>query len=106
MVEDADDARASTSLGELWSELSAAEAAVVAFGPTPEQLREEAAKAERMAKENGTPAKSVKVIQVLQHRWNDFQVLQHRWNDFLEVHGAAYRLEETDEPTIELAIHF
>ena len=96
MVEDADDARASTSLGELWSELSAAEAAVVAFGPTPEQLREEAAKAERMAKENGTPAKSVKVI----------QVLQHRWNDFLEVHGAAYRLEETDEPTIELAIHF
>ena len=100
MVEDADDARASTSLGELWSELSAAEAAVVAFGPTPEQLREEAAKArpeaERMAKENGTQAKSVRVI----------QVLQHRWNDFLEVHGAAYRLEETDEPTIELAIHF
>ena len=43
---------------QLWAELDAADAAVAAFGPTPEQLREEAAEAERLAKENGTPAKS------------------------------------------------
>ena len=40
----------------LTAALDAAEAAVAAFAPTPEQLREEAAKAEALAKENGTPA--------------------------------------------------
>ena len=49
---------------QLWMELNAAEAAVAAFGPTPEQLREETAEAERLAKESGTPAKSAKVIGV------------------------------------------
>ena len=50
------------ALDALWQELNAAEAAVAAFGPTPEQLRAEAAAAERLAKENGTPAKSAAVI--------------------------------------------
>ena len=50
------------ALDALWQELNAAEAAVAAFGPTPEQLRAEAAAGERLAKENGTPAKSAAVI--------------------------------------------
>ena len=54
-----------------------------AFGPTPEQLREEAAETERLAKESGTPAKSAKVI----------GTLQRRWSDFLDVHGEAYGFE-------------
>ena len=45
---------------------------MASFGPSPEQLREEAAEAERLAKENGTPAKSAKVIGVLRRRWRDF----------------------------------
>ena len=85
---------------EQWMELNAAEAAVAAFGPTPEQLREEAAEAERLATESGTPAKSAKVI----------GTLQHRWSDFLDVHGEAYvcvaLFKEEEGPTIELAVHF
>ena len=85
---------------EQWMELNAAEAAVAAFGPTPEQLREEAAEAERLATESGTPAKSAKVI----------GTLQHRWSDFLDVHGESYvcvaLFEEEEGPTIELAVHF
>ena len=50
---------AQPTVEQLWAELDAADAAVAAFGPTPEQLREEAAEAERLAKENGTPAKSI-----------------------------------------------
>ena len=48
-----------TSIEALWGEFHAAEAALVTFGPTSEQLREEAAEAERLARENGTPAKSL-----------------------------------------------
>ena len=85
---------------QLWMELNAAEAAVAAFGPTPEQLREETAEAERLATESGTPAKSAKVI----------GTLQHRWSDFLDVHGESYvcvaLFEEEEGPTIELAVHF
>eukprot|EP00966_Prymnesium_polylepis_P170777 3947846-Prymnesium_polylepis.1 len=47
-----------------------AEAAVAAFGPSPEQMRAEATEAERLARERGTPAKSVKVIGVLARRCN------------------------------------
>ena len=64
-VEALDDDGSPPTIDELWADLDAADAAVAAFGPTPEQLREEAAEAERMASENGTPAKSAKVIGVL-----------------------------------------
>ena len=60
MMEDDD----GPTIEELWAELEAATAAVAAYGPTAEQLREEAAEAERLAKESGTPAKSAKVIGV------------------------------------------
>ena len=56
-VEALDDDGSPPTIDELWVDLDAADAAVAAFGPTPEQLREEAAEAERMASENGTPAK-------------------------------------------------
>ena len=81
-VEGVDDDDSPRTIDELWADLDAADAAVAAFGPTPEQLREEAAEAERMASENGTPAKSAKVI----------GVLRRRWSDFLDVHGDAYKL--------------
>ena len=84
------------TIEELWVELEAATAAVAAYGPTAEQLREEAAEAERLAKESGTPAKSAKVI----------GVLRRRWSDFLELHGEAYGFEAEVGPTIELAVHF
>ena len=84
------------TIDELWANLDAADAAVAAFGPTPEQLWEEAAEAERMASENGTPAKSAKVI----------GVLRRRWSDFLDVHGDAYGFQANECPTIELAVHF
>ena len=64
---------------QLRQELEAAEAAVAAFGPSPEQLREEAAKAEQLAKESGTPAKSAAVI----------RQLERRWREFLDAHGEA-----------------
>ena len=96
MAEEAVDESAQPTVEQLWAELDAADAAVAAFGPTPEQLREEAAEAERLAKENGTPAKSAKVI----------GVLRRRWSDFLEVHGDAYGFEAIEGPTIELAVHF
>ena len=92
----ASDESSRPTIEELWAELDAAEAAVASFGPSPEQLREEAAEAERLAKENGTPAKSAKVI----------GVLRRRWSDFLELHGEAYGYEAEDGPTIELAVHF
>ena len=53
---------AEQTISELLKELGAAEAAVAALGPTPEEVREEAAEAERLAKENGMPAKTAKVI--------------------------------------------
>ena len=84
------------SVAELLAELDAAEAAVAAFGPSPEQLREEAAEAERLAKENGVPPKSAKVI----------GGLERRWQEFLEVHGEAYEYDEAIGPTIDLAMHF
>ena len=84
------------TLEELWAQLAAAEAAMASFGPSAEQLREEAAEAEQLARENGTPAKSAKVI----------GVLRRRWSDFLELHGEAYGFEVEDGPTIELAVHF
>ena len=84
------------ALDALWQELNAAEAAVAAFGPTPEQLRAEAAAAERLAKENGTPAKSAAVI----------KSLARRWTEFIDVHGDAYEYDAASGPTIELAIHF
>ena len=69
---------------------------MAALGPTPEQMREEAAEAERLAKENGTPPKSAKVI----------GVLARRWREFLDVHGDAYGYEGDAGPTIEVAVHF
>ena len=92
MEDDAVDA----TLAALRAELSAAEAAVAVFGPSPEQLRAEAAEAERLAKENGTPAKSARVI----------GVLARRWKEFLEVHGDAYEYDASIGPTIDLAVHF
>ena len=50
-VEALDDDGSPHTIDELWADLDAADAAVAAFGPTPEQLREEAAEAERMASE-------------------------------------------------------
>jgi hypothetical protein len=91
-----DEGVAQPTIEQLQAELCAAEAVVAAFGPTPEQLREEAAEAERLAKENGVPAKSAKVI----------AVLERRWREFLEVHGAAYEYDAETGPTIELAVHF
>ena len=88
--------RATGTLEELRQELEAAEAAVAAFGPSPEQLREEAAKAEQLAKESGMPAKSAAVI----------RQLERRWREFLDAHGEAYGYEEAAGPTIELAVHF
>ena len=87
---------ATGTLEQLRQELEAAEAAVAAFGPSPEQLREEAAKAEQLAKESGTPAKSAAVI----------RQLERRWREFLDAHGEAYGYEEAAGPTIELAVHF
>ena len=60
------------------------------------QLREEAAKAEQLAKESGTQAKSAAVI----------RQLERRWREFLDAHGEAYGYEEAAGPTIELAVHF
>ena len=57
---------------------------------------DEAAEAERLAKESGVPEKSAAVI----------RALERRWREFLTVHGAAYEYEETVGPTIELAVHF
>ena len=48
-VEALDDDGSPPTIDELWANLDAADAAVAAVGPTPEQLREEAAEAERMA---------------------------------------------------------
>ena len=76
--------------------LAEAEAAIAALGPTPEELREEAAEAEKLAKENGTPAKSAAVI----------RSLERRWREFLAVHGEAYAFDPDVGPTIELAVHF
>ena len=87
---------AEQTIAELLKELGAAEAAVAALGPTPEEVREEAAEAERLAKENGMPAKSAKVI----------DVLLRRWSDFLDTHGDAYGFKTDEGPTIELAVHF
>ena len=87
---------ATGTLEELRQELEAAEAAAAAFGPSPEQLREEAAKAEQLAKESGMPAKSAAVI----------RQLERRWREFLDAHGEAYGYEEAAGPTIELAVHF
>ncbi len=64
---------AAQRIAKLLKELGAAEAAVAALGPTPEEVREEAAEAERLAKENGTPAKSAKVIGVLLRQWSDLR---------------------------------
>jgi hypothetical protein len=87
---------AAQRIAKLLKELGAAEAAVAALGPTPEEVREEAAEAERLAKENGMPAKSAKVI----------DVLLRRWSDFLDTHGDAYGFKTDEGPTIELAVHF
>ena len=96
MAEEAVDESAQPTVEQLWAELDAADAAVAAFGPTPEQLREEAVEAERLAKENGTPAKSAEMI----------GVLRRRWSDFLDVHGDAYGFEANEGPTVDLAMHF
>ena len=60
------------TIEQLRERLAEAEAAADAFGPTPQQLREEAAAAEQLAKENGVPAKSAKVIETLRRRWSEF----------------------------------
>ena len=87
---------ATGTLELLMQELDAAEAAVAAFAPSPEQLREEAAEAEQLAKESGTLAKSAAVI----------RQLERRWREFLDAHGEAYEYEEAAGPTIDLAVHF
>ena len=81
------------TLEQLWMELNAAEAAVAVFGSTPEQLQEEAAEAERLAKESSTPAKSAKVIGTLQRRWSDFLDVHVA---MAHVHGEACGFEEEE----------
>ena len=61
----------------LWLELEACQAAVSACYPSAEQLREEAAEAERLALRDGIPPKSAAVI----------HSLKRRWVAFLETHG-------------------
>ena len=48
------------SIEELLEKLTESEAAVAAFAPSPQQLRQEAAAAEALATANGTPPKSAK----------------------------------------------
>jgi hypothetical protein len=63
---------------------TAAEVMMATFGPTPDQLRAEAAEADRLANENGDPAKSMAVKKML-HR---------RWSAFLTEHGDEYGYDE------------
>ena len=63
---------------------------------TAEQLREEAAEAERLAQRDGIPPKSAAVI----------HSLKRRWVAFLETHGDEYGFDAAAGPTIELAVTF
>ena len=80
----------------LWLELEACQAAVSACYPSAEQLREEAAEAERLAQRDGIPPKSAAVI----------HSLKRRWVAFLETHGDEYSFDAAAGPTIELAVTF
>ena len=80
----------------LWLELEACQAAVSACYPSAEQLREEAAEAERLAQRDGIPPKSAAVI----------HSLKRRWVAFLETHGDEYGFDAAAGPTIELAVTF
>ena len=84
------------SIEELLEKLTESEAAVAAFAPSPQQLRQEAAAAEALATANGTPPKSAKVV----------GSMKRRWTEFLDVHGEAYGYDPEVRPTIELALHF
>ena len=64
--------------------------------PSAEQLREEAAEAERLALRDGIPPKSAAVI----------HSLKRRWVAFLETHGDEYGFDVAAVPTIELAVTF
>ena len=64
--------------------------------PSAEQLREEAAEAERLALRDGIPPKSAAVI----------HSLKRRWVAFLETHGDEYGFDVAAGPTIELAVTF
>jgi hypothetical protein len=76
--------------------LMAAEERMATHGPTPTELRAEAAEAERLASENGDPVKSL-AVKVTMCR---------RWSMFLTKHGIEYGYDEPTGPTIDLAVHF
>jgi hypothetical protein len=64
--------------------LTAAEETMATYGPTPEQLRVEAAEAEKQASENGDPVKSMAVKITMLRRWC-------KW---LGKHGDEYGYDE------------
>jgi len=73
-----------------------AEGEVLACDPTPDQLRAEAAEAERLAAETG--GASVKTSRAVLS-------LKTKWELFIDVHGSSYGFDSR-APTVELAAHF
>ena len=94
MLEDAEQHGANERLAQLRAAVASAQEALDGLRPSPEQLRAEAAEAERLARESGTSAKTGAVV----------AAMKRRWMEFLAVHGEAYEFDGT--PTIELAIKF
>ena len=86
-----------SEVAQLRAAVDAAEARLGALRPSPEQLRSEAAEAERRAMACG--ALSPKTSQLVQS-------MENRWCEFLAVHGDAYDYDATKGPSVELAIHF
>ena len=84
-------------LAQLRAAVEAAEARLGALRPSPEQLRSEAAEAERRAMACG--ALSPKTSQLVQS-------MQSRWCEFLDVHGDSYEYDPAKGPSVELAVHF
>ena len=66
-----------------------------ALEPTAEQLRKEAAEAERLAFETGGASAKTSM---------PILALMNKWETFVDVHGDAYGFEGA--PTVDLAVHF
>ena len=66
-----------------------------ALEPTAEQLRKEAAEAERLAFETGGASAKTSM---------PILALMNKWETFVNVHGGAYGFEGA--PTVDLAVHF
>ena len=88
---------AEDELARLRAAVASAEARLDDLRPSPQQLRDEAAEAERRALACG--ALSPKTSQLVQS-------MASRWCDFLVVHGDAYGYDPAIGPTIKLAVQF